>query len=134
MSARLFQLYQLATGACDAVTGLLLLVAPALTMRLMQIHDPPSDLVFISFIGAFVGGVGCIYLLTARVPATSEDLAAAEAMWRATGLIRLFVGVFVAVAFLRRQLEPAWLTVSAVDLALAAFQFWGVKTRLLRHE
>jgi hypothetical protein len=110
-------LYQLAAGACDSTTGLLLMIVPEFTLRLMRVRVMPAETVFLSFIGAFVFGVGLSYLLFRR-----SQGAFAEALWRITGVVRLCVGSFVAIACVRHQLDPAWATVSVTDLGLGIFQ------------
>jgi len=47
-------LYQLLIGASDTSTGLLLLVAPALTLQLMRLEPADAALPYLSYIGAFV--------------------------------------------------------------------------------
>ena len=50
--------YQLLTGFSDASTGVLLLAAPGLALRLMYLSVPSDALIYISFVGAFVLSVG----------------------------------------------------------------------------
>lgn len=126
---RLYPFYQLAAGACDASTGLLLILAPAFTLRLMGIRVMPTELITVSFIGAFVFGVGLSYLVLYRAAGLM-----AETGWRVTGLVRLCVGGFVGIACARQLMEPAWLSVSVTDLALGGFQLWAVRSGWLRHE
>ncbi|MGC9225228.1 MAG: hypothetical protein ACP5E2_15045 [Terracidiphilus sp.] len=54
--------YQLLTGLSDASTGALLMVAPALTLQLLHLRALPSQLVYLSFVGAFVLPVGMAHL------------------------------------------------------------------------
>jgi hypothetical protein len=49
--------YQLLIGLSDTLTGALLIVAPALTLRMMLLQAPSDALIYISFMGAFVFAV-----------------------------------------------------------------------------
>lgn len=42
--------YQLRTGASNITTGILLLFAPSLALRLLRLHSPPDALIFLSCI------------------------------------------------------------------------------------
>jgi hypothetical protein len=54
MKRRILLAYQLITGLSDGITGLLLIFAPALTLRLMRLAAPSAALPFLSYVGAFV--------------------------------------------------------------------------------
>ena len=116
-------LFCIAAGACDTTTGLLLLLAPLAALRLMRIPAAPLEPVFVRFIGAFVFGVGFSYLrpFFDRDPARRE--ARLAAMLDVTAFVRTAVGTFVAAAIVARALHPAWASVAATDLVLAAAQF-----------
>ena len=58
MKRRIVLVYQLLIGLSDGVTGLLLILAPAFTLRLMHLEAPAVALPYLSFIGAFVLSVG----------------------------------------------------------------------------
>ena len=131
---RFHRFYQLAAGACDTATGLLLIFFPAFTLRRMGIREIPEALVFVSFIGAFVFAVGISYLAFSRLPRSARGVAIAETAWLITGLERGCVGLFVAWACVRHSLEWAWITVSVVDLTLATFQIWACRAGWLRHD
>lgn len=113
-------------GAADFLTGLGLLAAPTLVLRAMGVAVPGAEaLVFLRFVGAFVGAVGASYLLAL---ATRRD----DRLWavlRVTLVFRAAAGGYVGVAVLGGSLEPAWLSVTATDLLIAAGQVW-----LLRRE
>ena len=125
----LFTLFQIVAGAGDAATGLLLLVAPSLTLRLMGISRIPGDLIFVSFIGAFVFAVGLSYLVYLRVPRNEIEMGGLRAAWLLTGMERMCVAVFIAIAFAGGKMEGAWMTVSIFDFAFAAFQFRALYRR-----
>jgi hypothetical protein len=117
----------LAAGACDTLTGLLLMAAPVLTLRLMRIPGEPADPNLVRFIGAFVFGIGASYLRPFREPDAARREAQFAAMLDLTAWLRFAVGSFVAIAILRGWLVAAWATVAATDLGLAAAQ-----SRMLR--
>ena len=119
----LFPIYSRLAGSCDFITGLILVWQPSLAMRFMGIQHPPADLIFLSFIGAFVAAVGAVYLILGSRPKTEADLSAARAMWLITAIVRVSVGGFVAAACFTGILELAWASVAMVDLSLAGFQF-----------
>jgi hypothetical protein len=118
--------YQLLTGLSDAATGLLLIAAPGLTLRLMKLHAAVDTLPFLSYIGVFVLSVGlaCLYggLLATR-NAPPDKL---EVVWLLTAITRGLVAVFVAVKVASGALEPGWFSVVVTDGALALIQFVGL--------
>ena len=132
ISRKFFTCYQLAAGACDTVTGILLLAAPQSALRLMGVrHITESSYIFISFIGAFVLSVGLTYLLFARSPGSDLQLGSVRAAWLITAVERLCAGGFVVIAVLSRGLEPAWFSITFVDLSLAVFQLVGLQKKCL---
>jgi hypothetical protein len=119
-------IYQLLTGLSDTSTGLLLIVAPELTLRLMRVTVPASALPYLSYIGAFVlsVGVACLYgaALTRRI-LFSQKL---EVVWLLTAITRACVAVFVLAQCWTGHLALGWLTVAATDGAFALFQAIGL--------
>ncbi len=92
-------LYQYIAGLCDTGTGLLLIVAPAWTLRLMGLTIIPQPVVFVRYIGVFVLSVGLTYLwAAARWPLTSHAHIGWSTQWKITALVRTLVAVFVVVA------------------------------------
>ncbi len=109
--------WSIAVGAMDAVTGLLLIFAPELVLGLLGIAPPSADaLVFLSWMGVFVGGVGLSYglALGGRVRG--------ETVWMITAMIRLLVASFVASRVLNGSLASAWALVGISDAAVALVQ------------
>ena len=106
-----------AVGAMDALTGLLLVVAPAVTLRLLGIEPPGAEaLVFLSWMGVFVGAVGLSYglvLLNRRRGST---------VWMVTALVRVLVGVFVVCRIAAGDLVVGWGVVAVTDLVVAGVQ------------
>lgn len=118
--------YQLLTGISDTSTGLLLIIAPQLTLRLMRVAVPSDALPYLSWIGAFVISVGlaCLYgaLLTRRILFTQK----LEVVWLLTAITRASVALFVLSQCLSSHLASGWLTVAATDGLLAVVQALGL--------
>ena len=132
MKRSLLTAYQLLTGLSDTSTGLLLIAAPTLTLRLMKLHPTPGTLPLLSYIGVFVLSVGlaCLYggwLAVKRGPA--EKL---EVVWLLTALTRALVAIFVAVKVWSGALESGWSTVAFTDGALSLVQSVGLARGWLR--
>lgn len=103
-------------GGGDALTGLLLLAAPGLVLRLLGLPAPADGLALVRFVGVFVACVGLAYFygLSRRyrlVPAIEM-----------TAGIRLAVGLFLGVAATVGELEPPWLLIGAYDAIVATAQ------------
>jgi len=124
---RLAFIYMSLAGACDAVTGLLLLFAPLATLRLMGIPDMPAEPIFTQWIGAFVCSVGLSYLMPFALRDMTVRRARALALFQFTALIRLVIGIFSAVAILRGELGIAWISVPLTDLPFAITQLLFLK-------
>jgi hypothetical protein len=119
---RLALFWSLAVGAMDALTGLLLILSPALVLRLLGIAEPPAEtLVFLSWIGAFVAATGLSYGLSWR------GVSAAETVWAFTAMIRLSVAAFLTVKIASGSLPAGWAMVAAADAAVATVQMVGLK-------
>jgi hypothetical protein len=119
--------YQLLIGLSDTSTGVLLIVAPELTLRLMLIEAPADALVYLSFIGAFVLSVGiaCLYGgLLAYKGCYEKRL---EAVWLLTALTRACVAIFVLGQVMAGTLGMRWLTVAVVDGACVLIQAIGLR-------
>jgi len=118
--------YQCLTGLSDSSTGLLLIFAPALTLRLMRVQVPADALPYLSYIGAFVLSVGlaCFYgaLLTRRILFAQQ----LEVVWLLTAITRGCVALFVIANVLSGHLAPGWLPVAATDGLFALFQAIGL--------
>ena len=109
--------WSLAVGAMDAVTGLLLVVAPAFVLKLLGIPVPsPDALVFLSWMGVFVAGVGLSYGLVLI------DRKSGPTVWMITALVRVLVGVFVSWRIMDGSLVPLWAVVALTDLIVASGQ------------
>ena len=126
MKRKLLVAYQLLTGLSDTSTGLLLIMAPALTLRLMRLHVPALDtLVYLSYIGAFVLSVGVVCLYGAGL-ARGASLQKLEVVWLLTAITRGAVALFVMTKVLEGSLESGWITVALSDGAFALLQTVGL--------
>ena len=114
---KLLRLWSLAVGAMDTGTGLSLIFAPALTLKLMQVPPvAPQALVFLSWMGVFIASIGLSYGLVFK--GNRE----AEVVWIFTSLVRLSVACFLAVKLMAGELPMAWLMVAVTDGAVAGGQ------------
>lgn len=112
-------LFCLLAGGGDALTGLLLLAAPRLVLRLLGIAAPGGDLIFLRFVGVFVGSVGCVYLY----PWLSQERGSRVATTlEITAGIRLAVALFLGFAVMWSRLDLPWATVGAYDALVAIAQ------------
>ncbi len=130
---QLLFLYQLLLTASDTSTGILLLLAPALTLRLMSLHAPTDALPYLSYIGAFVLSVGMACLYGAWLTTRPIFTAKLEVVWLLTAISRGSVSLFVFVAILHHTLEAGWLMVALSDGAFAIFQLIGLTRGWLAH-
>jgi len=117
---KFIRLWSLAVGGMDACTGLLLVFAPAQTLRLMQVPEvAPAALIFLSWMGVFIGSVGLSYALVLK---GSRE---AETVWTFTTVVRLAVAFFLVVEICSGKLPSAWLLVALTDGVVALGQ-WAV--------
>ena len=130
---RFVLLYSFGAGLGDALTGVLLLAAPAATLQLMHVPVPAGELIWLRWMGVFVGAVGLSYLLPWRLPAPAR-LAELTVVWRFTAVVRGAVAVFVIGALLAAALPRAWLTVGLWDGLLAGLQVALLRAGWLTHD
>lgn len=119
--------YQLVTGLSDTLTGALLIVAPALTLRMMLLHAPLDALVYVSFIGAFVFSVGLACLYGALLAYRDSCRSRLEVVWLLTAFARASVAVFVIGQVVSGALQAGWLTVAATDGVCVLIQGIGLR-------
>lgn len=127
MNRTMLLAYQLLAGASDTTTGSLLLIAPALTLRMMQLHAPEAAMVYLSFVGAFVFAVGLAYIYGAYLIAWNGCRRRLEMVWLLTAFTRASVAVYVISQVLSRTLEAGWLTVAFTDGILVLIQAIGLR-------
>jgi hypothetical protein len=109
--------WSVAVGSMDAVTGLLLIFFPSLVLGLLRIDPPsPDALVFLSWMGVFICGVGLSYGLALGRRSRGETV------WAFTALIRGMVAVFLTVRIMNGSLAPAWAVVGVSDAFVAVVQ------------
>lgn len=114
----------LAAGALDALTGAGLVFAPQFLLPLMGADVPGTEaLVYLRFVGTFVGVVGLSYLWGVIEWRRCGDPSLLREGWRLTVLFRLAAGGYVLAAVGAGWLAAAWLLVTATDWILAALQF-----------
>lgn len=119
-------------GAADFCTGLGLVVKPLLTLSLMDVPPPGGDLVFLRFLGAFVGAVGFSYLWALWRKYRSGDPTLLRATLEITVLFRCAAGLVSTLLLARGWLAPAWISVPATDFLLAGAQIWLLRQGALR--
>jgi hypothetical protein len=127
MKRRVLLTYQLLTGLSDSSTGVLLIFAPALTLRLMHLRLSGSALPFLSYIGAFVLSVGIAYFYGAFLTTRAGFAPKLEVVWLLTAITRGIVAIFVACKIVSGTLEAGWMTVAISDGALALLQAIGLR-------
>jgi hypothetical protein len=115
---RFLKFWSVAVGSMDALTGLLLIFAPALVLRLLKIEAPaPDAMVFLKWIGVFVMAVGLSYGL-----ALGRHRAAGETVWMFTSMVRILVAVFLIIQITANVMAPAWAVVALSDGLVAMVQ------------
>lgn len=129
---RIAVLYTLLAGACDGLTGILLLAAPVFTLNWMGIGALPSEPVYMQWIGAFVFSVGASYFLPALPSNPETRRRRFLGVLEITTGIRLVIAAFTGFALLQGTLDPAWITVTLTDLTLAAIQITLLKLGAFR--
>ncbi len=119
--------YQLLTGFSDSSTGALLMIAPGLTLELMNLRAPSDALIYISSVGAFVLSVGFACLYGALLAYRGNCRARLEIIWILTAFTRASVAIFVVMQVLLSTLEAGWLAVAAADGACVLIQAIGLR-------
>lgn len=125
--------YQLLTGISDASTGVLLVVAPAFTLRMLHLSASAGALVYISFVGAFVFSVGLACLYGALLVHREGNKARLEMVWLLTAFSRASVAVFLMAAIAAEHLAAGWLTVAAFDAICVLVQAVGLRKNWLAY-
>ena len=109
----------LGAGAMDLATGLGLVFVPGLALSLMGVAAPSGDgLVFLRWVGAFVGAVGASYLLAGLRGGAGR----LRGVFEFTVAFRLAAGGFSAAAIVLGWLPLGWVSVPVTDLALVVVQ------------
>ena len=120
--------WSVAVGSMDALTGFLLIVAPASVLGLLKIETPSADaLVYLSWIGVFVMSVGLSYAL-----ALGKHRGSGEAVWAFTSIVRMLVAAFLTAKVVGHSLESGWILVAVSDATVAAVQIVILRKRWWR--
>ena len=115
---RFLKIWSVMVGAMDALTGLLLILAPGVVLRLLEIEAPSHDaMVFLSWIGVFVMAVGLSYGF-----ALGRHRGHGETVWMFTSLARSLVALFLIIHITMGNMAPAWAVVAAGDGLVALVQ------------
>jgi len=115
-------LFCLFAGGGDAATGLLLIAAPQLVLRLLDAEPPAGDLVLLRFVGVFVGCVGLAYLYPWVLRDGARRMHRVVTVLEVTAGVRLAVALFLAFATTTGRLDLPWVTVGAYDALIALAQ------------
>ena len=112
------KIWSVMVGAMDALTGLLLILSPALVLKMLRLDAPaPDGMVFLSWIGVFVMAVGLSYGF-----ALGKHRGRGETVWMFTALVRIMVAVFLVIQITRGAMAPAWIVVALSDGFVALVQ------------
>ena len=112
------KIWSIGMGSMDALTGLLLILAPKRVLALLKIAPPsPDALVFLSWIGVFVMAVGLSYGM-----ALGKRRSQSETVWAFTALVRIMVAVFLTTKITQGALPAAWAVVAVSDGVVALVQ------------
>jgi hypothetical protein len=117
------KLYILIAGLSDTFTGLLLLLFPKIALTCMAIPTFPSEWIWMRFIGAFVFGIGSLYIAMYLSKAYRNE-SNRRMFLIITAWLRFVVGSFVLIAILSNSLSIHWISVTLTDLGFAAFQIF----------
>jgi hypothetical protein len=129
MDKKILKIFCVLAGTMDSMTGLLLIAVPDFALKLMQISEiHPEALIFVRFVGAFVFGVGFLYLFSLVAVRRSGDWQWVRSCLLSTAWLRLVIFVFGSVAISCGALSWRWGTVPLTDGVLAAFQLWIVSS------
>ncbi len=116
--------YTAVAGGIDALVGPWLVFAPASALAAMGAEPEfGEDLLFVSFVGAFVGAVGWSYLWALWRWLRRGDTVFLRAVWRVTILLRLAAGSFVVAQLALDNLDLGWFGVPLADFLFAGIQF-----------
>jgi len=134
---RWLAVFCLLAGLGDALTGLLLLIAPAFTLALMGIATAPStsstELTYLRFVGVFVGSVGLSYLYPFFLSPAGR-LHRWRVVLEVTALVRLAVGLFLTASLMVGDLPLGWISVPCTDFTLAVVQLLILRRLASHHE
>lgn len=131
MKRLLLLTYQIGTACSDTLTGASLMIAPAFTMRLMNVAVDPVALIYIGYIGAFVLGVGLSCAYGALVLVAGGDRRRVQMVWLLTAIVRGSVAAFVTAHVFSHELAAPWIGVAVFDGLCALVQGIGLQREWL---
>jgi len=117
-------------GLIDSSTGIGLIFLPSFTLKLMGLHESSYSLPYIQFIGAFVLGIGSLYLWGLGFTKRQSSWIPLRYAWMATGWTRILVGMTTGILILKGTLLTTWVSVPLTDLSVGFFQLlWILSNR-----
>lgn len=125
--------YQWLTGISDSITGSLLYVAPALTLRMLGVRAPADALLYVSYIGAFAFSVGLAGLYGALLLHVRANAERIETVWLLTAFSRAAVAIYLLQAVAAGRMPAAWASVALFDGICATLQGIGLRKGWLRN-
>jgi hypothetical protein len=118
-------------GLTETLTGLGLIVQPVFTLKLMGLEESAASIPFIQFIGAFVLGIGSLYLWGLGLSKSQQSWTPLKHAWMATGWTRVLIGLTTGFLILNGSLSTGWASVPITDLSLGIFQLlWIAANRI----
>jgi len=126
--------YCVLAGLCDGITGLLLWVAPAATLKLMGVATTPTEPVYMQWIGAFVFSIGTSYLLPFLRRDPVARARALAGMLAVTTWVRVIIAVFSTVSITTGSLDGSWWSVPMTDVTFAVIQLYLLRAGAFRRE
>lgn len=129
MERKLIKAITLLLGLMDTATGMLLVLSPQATLRLMAIDVVYTDWVFIRFVGAFVLAVGSTYLLGLLSVIRGNNWQELRQVWKMTAWIRAIICLFTTGSIAAGWLDPSWAGVPLTDGMVAAAQIYWLSRR-----
>ena len=123
-------MYLLLAGACDGLTGIMLMIIPVSTLVVMGVATPLAEPVYMRWIGAFVYSVGFSYFIPFLSCTPAARRRRSTSVLETTLWIRVVIAVFSTVSILRGELDVSWIAVPLSDVTLATMQAVLLKLRV----
>jgi len=108
-------------GLGDALAGVSLLAVPDWTLSFFQ-TTPPMKMIFIRYLGVFVGMVGVTYFYGLITSWRRGEWQTMRTVWEISALFRIAVAIFLSFSVGFEYLPFNWTIVVGVDLAWATIQ------------
>jgi Na+-driven multidrug efflux pump len=114
----------------DGLTGLMLLLAPIFTLKMMGVSELPLESVYPRYLGVFVFCAGCFYAIPRFFKGVTERRTAWQTVFAATALLRICIAAFVTWAIGQGYLDKGWISVPVYDATLAILQILVLRSRV----